>query len=751
MILVMSTVVNAISDADKAKINSLVGKYQAAKKANTVDVFKKSSDAKELVRIIKEVWANKYEKEVGDTTDQKRLERIQHIINRLDLPADDALRNIKAKKEGTELVYGNVKENILFDIKPIPETDRTIYANPGQDIFLGMELTPLTNKADRNKLLYKWFDGDLEKKHFTERYLIRETEDGSYNIKLELWHEGDDGKDDGDDRHFKIEEFKWIVVVGGKLPKLATSPKYYPIEKEVILVKDESREFKIDLDNLGGYAIDYVWSVEGKKVVGEKKAIFVLDKCPSDITSCSVSVTAKSPSGKSWSNTWTTKIDPQKTLQELFPTKEVLITRRVGNKVSFIYKWDIPGNIDDLKKDFEFLNRYSWDFDGDGKYETTTSNPAASFDYSNKEFGNYIVRVKVPVIMERVKEDRTYSTEVHYSYSQVVVEGIGKKIDEEKISLIIGDLGEQKVPDTVPTTEPEPEGCKCIDITDEQTNEWFEDESCVTEAKGCSNACSSAGECAKKCWPSIKGENEEGGFKSIQVLNSQFVGYIAAKTKTEEDCVKLGAVKPPEPEETETPGEGARLVAGKITDLGGTQHIKEIKQVVEKNQNKIWIKYNTKPGYFSRTRLIGGVDYKINPAGKWIELERRQDTEYYYVSGINNLKLRATANNGDEISFTAPSGAIKIDDSSIRTKVEVEVKPETTTPSGKEGCQKKLTALTNQVVAISISLLTDPAAAKRNGAVLITNLKQFQTECASQSDLVRESKNIIKQVENMIK
>ncbi|MBW2991590.1 hypothetical protein KY345_00040, partial [Candidatus Woesearchaeota archaeon] len=447
MILVLSIAVEALTEAERAEGNQLFKEY-----AENRDAFKEDKAKKDrLVSIIKKFWGERYDEQAKETTDQKRLERIQYIINKFDLPADEALKDIKAKKKGLETVEGDVKREILFAVKPIPEIGRTVYVDEGKDIFVRVEIKALTADAKMDRLEYRWFENDLLKKNPEPSYMIRRPEKGEYKIRLELWYDPLWGKE------FSVANLTWTANVGGVFIKdLVESPRFYPSEKEVILIKGESREFIINLDNIGGAEIDYTWSVNGERVLGEKEPKFVLDKCPGEEDAgCTVKVDAAAEKG-SWSNEWSVKIEPTKTLQELFPEKEILQTRRVGNRVYFQYSKGTPGTWGELREDFTLLNRFSWDYDGDGVYEETTSNPVGSFDYSDKEYGNYIVRVRVPVIMERVSERREYTKSVHYSYAQTVVEGVGKRIEEEDISKILKQVEEK--PEARPPGEEE---CTC--------------------------------------------------------------------------------------------------------------------------------------------------------------------------------------------------------------------------------------------------------------------------------------------------
>jgi hypothetical protein len=212
---------------------------------------------------------------------------------------------------------------------------------------------------------------------------------------------------------------------------------------------------------------------------------------------------------------------------------------------------------------------------------------------------------------------------------------------------------------------------------------------------------------------------------------------------------------------TPAAGESALDSSGKITYIGTQDHIKDIKQVKEKNQDKIWIKYSSLPSLFATNRLIGTEYYKINPLGKWIALEKGkagEDTsEYYYISGTRNLRLRATAKAGDYISLPDPSGAINIDDTSIRTKTQVPVTPgggETTppiTPTGKlteNDCVKELNKLREEQLN-RIALNRDKESKKKNALELIDKLKQLKAQCKDVSKKV--SNDIDKKVSELSK
>ncbi|MBW2992645.1 hypothetical protein KY345_05500, partial [Candidatus Woesearchaeota archaeon] len=281
--------------------------------------------------------------------------------------------------------------------------------------------------------------------------------------------------------------------------------------------------------------------------------------------------------------------------------------------------------------------------------------------------------------------------------------------------------------------------CTCS-VTAFPQNQLVENRFCVSKIGKCSGCVGE--QCAKTCWPGVGGLNDVNGFTA----DEDVVGYIVKITDSEQECRGVRPVEVPT-------GVPALDASGKIVNIGAL-HIKDLKQVRERSQAVIWIKYSSKPGYFTRARQVGTEYYNINPVGKWIRLVRATDGEYYYDTETRQLKLRATAQDGDMITFAQPSGAIKIDDSSIRTRAEspgVPLRPQTPEETASADCNAKLTELSNKMLQVSMMKMTDPAKAKTQGENLVKQLEQFKKDCSADRNLVSEADKTINQLDDIIK
>lgn len=276
------------------------------------------------------------------------------------------------------------------------------------------------------------------------------------------------------------------------------------------------------------------------------------------------------------------------------------------------------------------------------------------------------------------------------------VAGDGSSVASASISAEFGPLPEEEPePEPEETETTETAECRCDTDVGITENYWDEGEkSCITKQMIC-DGCEGE-ECAKECWPDIKGENEEKGYW-IYEENPSTVGYIDVKTETEEDCKKYRTGTAPESDPGTTTG--PRLEGRVVKGVGTAYTIKDIAQVKDENKDRIWIKYSSGEKASNLNNVvIGGRYYRINPEDEWIILVKKTDGNYYFDTSIRlkNGDNRARVFDNDEIMLTDPGGAKKIDEVS-----RTEIKPPGSDVTGlsEDECKKKMIPAENKVSA----------------------------------------------------